>query len=469
MNPVLHTLPLDWSGKSPDNRTRGELGNLADQNDLPFRVMTLRHGYFFTESLHIEDESGYVLLEGRDFQCVGFSGEATAQVGTPVCSVIVVINPNVGHTIRVDAQMVGGPYCSVGPAILGAAKGLQNTTRKIHWNNITGKPDKYRPNGHLHALWELFGFTPQVVQLKRMTKAYESIVQRDLDGMKQTFDTQMAAMEATLATVSDQLKEHIADKTSNPHRDTKTKLVPPLTNTPNQPRATDNDARQPNANVMDRYATPRSMHLSIRTNVGDKVDGHANQKGNVHRLTPSQLGVYSIGDFNTLGLKYATKGSTLEKGAAIWGLNASQHYTNQRANNFTTNINVSAGRLSPARFSTSPGWPGREWFLSPNGNWYDIATKWKTFDKVTSRVIPLFGTYFEATSGAAAFKLVVDHCNMHFADLNAFPVGSIALAKVGVYRFIATGNGGDIKTTTDNVAIVVRAAGGWTATQGPNA
>lgn len=469
MNPALHTLPLDWSGKSPDNRTRGELCNLADQNDLPFRVATLRHGYFFTESLIIEDDTGYRLKENRDYQCVGFSGEATGQVGTPVCAVIVVINPKVGLQIRVDAQMVGGPYCSVAPAILGAAKGLQSTTRKIHWNNITGKPDKYRPNGHLHALWDLFGFTPQVVQLKRMTKAYESIVQRDLDGMKQTFDTQMAAMEATLATVSDQLKEHIADKTSNPHRDTKAKLVPPLTNTPNQPRATDNDARQPNSNVMDRYATPRSMHISIKTNVGDKVDGHAKQKGNVHRLTPAQLSVYSIGDWNTKALSYATRGSTLEKGSGVWGNTTATHYTNQRSNNYTTNINVSAGRLSPARFSTAAGWPGRDFFLSPNGNWYDIGTKWRTFDRVTARVVPIIGPVFESNSGASAFNLVVAHCNTHLANLASFPVGSIAIARVGIYRFIATGNGGDIKTTTDNIAIVVRAPGGWTASQGPNA
>lgn len=449
MNPVLFTLPLDWSGEAPDNRTRGEFVDLADQFDLPFRVFTLRHGYFYTDTMTITDGTGYVLKEGRDYQTVGFSSDATSKSGKVVCSVIAIINPKVNFIVRVDAQMVGGPYCSVAPAIISSAKGLVNSTRKIHWNNINGKPDKFRPNGHLHALWELFGFTPQVVQLKRMTKAFEVSVQKDFDGLQIDFDKAMGDMEGVLADVDKQLKAHIADKSTNPHREKKTNLIPALSNVQNQPVATDAEARLPNATVMNKYATPHSMALAIKANLGDKVSGHASAKGNLHNLTATQLNVYSIQQWNAMAQQYATKGSTLYRTVRIWGQLPTDYYTQIRQGINVNQINVSAGRLSPARISNQANWPSRDLFLAPNAAWYDIRQKFQTFAKPTTKVVPLTGQVFGSVAAGIAF------CNATLGNSTTYPPGSVAVFHYQFSVGISTGNGGHT-TITDNVGLCIK-------------
>jgi len=410
MNPILHALPLDWSGSSLDNRTKGEQYDLADQNGLPFRVVVLRNGYFFTETMYIIDGVGYELKEGRDYQCIGFLSDAVDKTAKTVCSVIAIINPKVNNIVEVDAQMLGGPYCSVAQSIVEAAKGLQNTTRKIHWNNITGKPDDFRPNGHLHALWELFGFTPQVLQLKRMTSGIERKVQKDYDALMLQFNLDMSEVEKQLTAVDAVLTAHIADVTSNPHRETKQKLG--LGNVPNQPVATVQEAQAPDSTVMNKYATPYSMAVSIKVNFGDKLAEHVANRNNPHRVTAAQLSVYTVAQWNTISAEYVPVGSTVRQSTNIFGMTPTTFYNSARVNNNVANINVNSGRIHPARFSTSGDWPGRDYYLAPSLNWLPIAPKFKQFEVIPFSVCSSLSLYLDLPVSRTSQDDDPSHCLM---------------------------------------------------------
>lgn len=461
MNPVLHTLPLDWSGESPDNRVPGEWHDLADQYDLPFRVITLRHGYFFADSVKIMDGNGYELKKDRDFQCVAFNGDAAEKIAEPVCGVIVIINPAVHYIVKVDAQMLGGEYCSMGRSIAEAATALQNTTRKIHWSNITGKPDDYRPNGHLHALWDLYGFTPQVLQLKRMTKGFELMVQKDFDGLQAQFDQSMLGMENLLDDVEAQLTAHIADVVSNPHRDSKAKLIPSLGNVQNQPVAIESEARLSDTSVMNRYATPWSMAVSINTNFWARFNEHTSNIDNPHNVTAAQLNVYTIGEWNTLSQLYVPLHATTRSSNQIYGMTPSGYYNLIRTGNTVGNIDITASRLNPGRFSSTSYWPGREYFLAPDGGWYSIAAKFKDWEVVPTKVVLMYG------SQVGNDQQAVNIANASLQDWSTYPAGTIALFHQRIATYSFTGNGAVIYTTNHGVVSVVRTTGGgWTMATG---
>lgn len=461
MNPVLHTLPLDWSGESIDNRVPGEWHDLADQYDLPFRVVVLRHGYFFSDSLKIIDGQGYNLKKDLDYQCIAFNGDAASKVAKDVCGVIVITNPNVHYILRIDAQMLGGPYCSVAPSIAEAALGLANTTRKIHWNNITGKPDDFRPNGHLHALWELYGFTPQVLQLKRMTAGFEAMVQKDFDGLAVVFDQAMLAMELLLADVDAQLDTHIADKLTNPHRDTKAKMVPSLGNVVNYPVASLAEARLADTSAMNRYATPWSMAVSIQVNFWDKFGEHTSNEINPHNVTAAQINVYTIGQWNNLAVNYVPLHATVRQASAIYGYTPNAYWTRLRTGNSVTEIDVTASRLTPGRFSNTPTFPGRDLFLSPDGNWYSVQDKFKDWEVVPTKIIPMYG------SQVGSEQQAINICNATLTDTKLYPPGTIALFHIRVQSHSYTGNGSVLYVTNHGVISIVRLANGaWTVGTG---
>lgn len=462
MNPILHTYPLDWSGESLDNRTRGESHDLTDQYDLPCRVAVLRNGYFFTDNMYIIDGRGKVLKEQIDYQCVGYLSDAADKTAKPVCSVIVITNPHVHHVIEVDAQMLGGEYCSVAPSIVQAAKGLQNTTRKIHWNNITGKPDDYLGNGHLHALWELFGFTPQVMQLKRITAGFEASVQKDFDSLMVQFNQDMGAMEKLLDNVEAQLTAHINDKTTNPHRESKVNLVPTLANVNDQPVATEAEASAPDGNILTKYATPWSMAVSIRVNFTAVLNEHIGNRNNPHRVTATQLNTYTIGEYNAKVPTYLPKGATALQTNKIYGFTPQAWYTAMRTGNNVVELSNTSGRLNVARYTRAANWPGRGFYLAPDQNWYPIATQFAKHEVVPTKVVPLFGYTTSSDLGRAALG------NQLLANNAVYPPGTILLVSMPLTKAIATGNGGNVYTRTQNIGMAVKNASGvFVNTSGP--
>lgn len=445
MNPLLHSMPVDWTGNALSNRTRGEYHNMASLFGLPYRCIALDHGYFYTENLRILDGTGKLLKEDIDYQCVSFNAEVVAKTAKPCCAVIVIINPKVNENLYIDASMVGGPYEIVAPAIVQMSMGLLNNTRKLHWDNITGKPDAFAAAGHFHALWELFGFTPDVTILQRIAAANAANAGKVIDALYADFDLEMKTIEKDLDAVEKTLTSHIAD-TNNPHKDTAAKIG--LGNVVNAGTAP-LDAlsfRGPTT----YYATPASMKQSITADFSNLLKDHVDNRNNPHRNTAAQLQVYTTNEFNLEAGSYVDRGATLTYTSNVWGNTPNGHIPELRYNNHVGNL--TSGMYPKDRFVNAL--PGRAYVMLPYG-------LWQYFPDVMARYIRKVGIINYLSGNFTDWTGAMNTANLYLTDLNAYPIGSLLF-----YHFTHTEtsntNNGTAIAISEQTGVMTRTAGGWT-------
>lgn len=417
MIPLLHKFPVDWTGESLHNRTKSEVHDMDKIYNLAFRCVVLDHGYFYTDKLVIIDEQGKELRPDLDFQLISFNDEVFSKTGKVACAVIVIVNPKISSKIYVDAQMVGGSFERVGKAIAQMSMGLLNNTRKVHWNNVTGKPDRFPAGGHTHPLWELYGFTPSVVQFKRMAEAAGKSTAKVLDGIYRDYDEQMTLLERDLSAIEQLLTTHIADL-ANPHDDTAFKIG--LGDVLNAPTATETQARQPHGNLMSIYATPWSVGLAYDANFTPIVQAHITNKNNPHGLTAAQLSVYTVAEFNDRARLYVDLGATMEKSALAFGYTADTMQPVIQLNNDINNLNQA---MFPFKVWAQPYLttvPVSSQCFTASGYWYSIAAALGQYmtgqtdiytisgDQSTANAIAVANTYYGgAKTGSLLFYHVI--------------------------------------------------------------
>lgn len=450
MIPLLHKYPVDWTGESLNNRTKSEVKDMNKIYNLAFRCVVLDHGYFYTDKLFIVDDTGYTLQPDLDYQCISFNNEVFSKTGKTACAVIVIRNPKVSNVIYVDAQMVGGSFERVGKAIAQMSMGLLNNTRKVHWNNITGKPDKFRAGGHMHPLWELYGFTPSVVQFKRMAAALGKSTDKVLDGIYLDFDEKMKLIEKDLAAIEAQLTAHIADE-NNPHQDTAEKIG--LGNVVNAPTATETQARQTHGDIMQIYATPWSMGLALDANFTPIVQAHIADRNNPHRLTAAQLSVYTVAEFNDRARLYTDLNAAMDKSAAVFGYNADQLQPVVQSNNNTDNLTVGMYPFGICFRPYITNIPTTYQVFKPDGYWQDIR---EVLARDLSQSTPVY--YVSGDMGSTANAV-------NFANAT---YGGAAVGSILFYRYMRTGvsftgNGAVLYNTTTSTAVITKTPGGWAA------
>jgi hypothetical protein len=422
--------------------------------DLDYRCVVLDHGYFYTDDLYIIDEAGRELKETTDYQLVGFNTDVVGKTAKTVVSVIVITNKKVASKIYVDAQMVGGGYEKVGPAIDQMAMGLLNNTRKVHWNNIKDKPDRYPAGGHMHPLWELYGFTPTVTVLKRMSVAFGKKVQQVLDAIYKDFDTQMKTIEGELDVVEARLTAHIAD-TANPHKDSKNNIG--LANVFNAPTATLTQARLTNGDLMQVYATPWSIGQALDANFTPVLQEHIANKNNPHRNTTTQLNMYTIPQMQDKANLYTDQGATMDKSAAVYGQTADSLRPLMQLNNHTNNLTVG---MYPFQIWARPyigGLSPNAQVLKPDGYWQNIA------DVITRGVTP--STRITVMQGE--FNDYAHAVNTANAIMTGWPVGSLLYCHWNYAKASGNGNGATQWARTRNTSILVyTGGGGWITSAG---
>lgn len=458
MIPVLQPLPIDWTGKSSGNRTTGELHDLSPQFDLPYRIIVMEKGYFYTEDLFLMDSRGYVLKENQDYQCIAISKDLMDKEAKSACAVILVTNPDVANIIRIDAQMVGGIYCSVNPAILEiAANVIKSAGRKVSWRNIKDKPSDYRPNGHLHALWELFGFTEQTTIIKRMTTAMNKIVAKKFDGLFDEFMLQFGTVYADVATADARLTTHIND-TNLPHGETLVQLS--LNNVVNAPVATAAEAAYASDTVRGAYTTPLRSKQAVDANFTPRLTNHVNNLNNPHQDTASKLGTLTNLQLRQLAQNYYDRGETVNQTLALGGQSPAQIYNNARAG-IPINQIINGLFQWPAYSLQSPpantmAQPG------PSGTlvWRNIPGVIEAYQKkgnttvYAGNYLDIYNNSFVEVSMVGAMAWLTSTIGVNF------PENTIAVFNTERNYPIGTG-GGVYNTTTNNVTLGVLLNGRW--------
>jgi hypothetical protein len=349
MTPVIFALPFDSTRRLPRNRVQREYHDLRNQAGLTYRTLVLDNGHFYTDQLEIEDSTGYDLVPDEDFQMVGLSAEATAETGYEACSVIVILNPRVSAEVFVNASMVGGKYCDLIPAIASMSAGLLNPTRTPTWRNIEGKPDEFEVGGHLHAMWELYGFEGMVEAINRITVAKLAISARTYQQIQLGYDNQMDILNAEFDNLMLQLQQHLA--ADNPHRLTAAQVS--LGTVENYSIVTSAEATTLGFNSKQRYLTVQRFKQMLDVNFLTDFNTHVARTDNPHRVTASQADTYTIPEIEG-GLadrldKGATAVSTYRLESSDWSQLMNYTKTNLNANNLTS------GRIDTRRLTLAGG------------------------------------------------------------------------------------------------------------------
>lgn len=450
MIPVLQALPLDWSGVSINNRTKGEIHNLGPQAGLPYRIIVMEKGYFYTNRLYMMDSRGYVLTE-NDYQCIVPSREVMDEVKMTACAVILITNPDVANVVRVDAQMVGGRFCSLNPAILETAINVMlSANRKTYWKDLTDKPNDYRPSGHLHALWDLYGFTEQTAIIKRMTTAIDKTVEKEFKGLFDEFLIEWNTVDTDLTAIENRLTTHISDH-RNPHQVDR-KWVG-LEFTYNSGVATYEDALYSGNTLRFAYTTPLRTAQMVNHAFTPKLTEHVNDLGNPHQDTAAALGTLVTYQLQTLANGYYNRGETVSYTSRLQGMGLNDYTAYLRRNIPVSSITT--GILNQRNYVDVPA--SNEYVLQPGADGY---LTWKPFLQAIDPWLKKGNTILYAGSFASADSVEGNKFLTNTLGTN-HPSGTIGVYRMSQTWMTFTGNGAVLYTTPTTTAMGVLLNGVW--------
>jgi hypothetical protein len=292
MTPLIRKFPLDRTGENPNNLVLGEPHELADNGRDGMRVFVPQYGAFYTQSLVIRDANGITLAPHSDYIATYYYEDASTMSGLEVCAAIVVLNPNIPSPVSIDYQVVGGDHAFSTTALAEVLETLRDNEQPVQWASIVGKPTMFPPGGHLHALWELYGFEYVTIQLERMVRAILVGDQATMDEIRAyALRLHEDGIDYTDA-LDSRFQDHLADS-SNPHSVTKAQVG--LGSVPNWPGANQTEAQQGDRN--DRIMTPLRTAQAITTQALTPLNAHVNNTNNPHSVTKAQVGLGSVPDW----------------------------------------------------------------------------------------------------------------------------------------------------------------------------
>lgn len=430
MVPILHPLPLDLTGKAPSNIFLSEEHSVFDQAEDPYKVVVLEKGYFYTHDLIVYDHLHKPLIKDVDYQCTALQPQVAKDTAFTACAIIVITNPRINKKVFVTGRYVGGEYCMLTDAIIRMARSLlAGGKRKVYWKNLYDKQSDFRPNGHQHLYWQLYGFAKPTLTVKRMQRAQQVITGRDFNGLYLEWKAIYDTVSNDLQTIEDRLTTHINDKV-DPHKVTKLQIKLELVY--NGFPATIDEARQGSGAVMDAYATPLRTKEAIEFNFLPKLQNHVADRNNPHGVTYATLGTYNMSMLVGYGNGYYSKGTTTNSAARINNLTWAQVKTNIRTNMYPNEMK--SGLLPSEHYSQTAPIPQYILTGSANGymSWQPIRTMLNTYTKKGNQTFYVTGN--QPYVGATWIRV-----------FNTFigpkPVNSIGVLKSTYYYGSGTGNG----------------------------
>jgi hypothetical protein len=448
MNPLLYALPFDPQGDSVNNRARAEAKDLNQQAGNPYRIIVMDKGHFYVEGLEVRESTGRLLDLHDDYQVTALNPEVVKLTGKEACALIVITNPKVKPKLLIDAQMVGGQFCQLSSAIEQMALGVLNSTRNVWYKNITGRPDRFPVNGHLHGIWDLYDFDEWVVPLQR-------IVTRILNKSKEAFavlDRDVSAayvdMNASLDYVHARFMAHLAD-TNNDHQVTKKQVG--LEFLQNFPVATETQARALGETITTAYMTPLRTQQHMAGNWQVHLNAHLQARNNPHNVNYTQLGAYSISEANLMIGRLLDLHATAVGSYRLEGVLFPDMYRSARTN-------LDPGQVASYRFDLNRignGGRNRNYSLMGDNTWRDWPSMFAQFKRVSTKLVYMGGTWTSNAQALANVRVV-------YADLNAYPYGTIVVYRLLTEGRNGTGNGGTYVTNYYTVQSCGRVPGiGW--------
>jgi hypothetical protein len=320
--PVSHV--FDETGTLAENYIENEQRDLADRT---IRAACTRFGSFFIESFKIRDANGNPLAASQ-YQFGLFNELITEKTGKEIAAAIIITDPAVAAPVFMDYQCVGGPWGATNEQIIDLFTALMTDDRPVSWPNILGKPDGFKPAHHLQDIGDLYGAEYFVAALDRLANAYlmgdnasHDEILRQIDQLRTDMNQGLSDLTASLKAYADAgdarvqanvdneaqiraqadstLQGNInAEATTRGNADTQlqTNITAAITHA-------DNGDAALQQNITAEQTARQNADGTLQTNitaVNTALTAHVNAQGNVHNLTPVQLGVYTTAQVDAL-------------------------------------------------------------------------------------------------------------------------------------------------------------------------
>jgi len=163
-------LPLDESGTLASNLVSDEDRVLPDNGNRN-RAITLLKGAFFVKSVVIKVKATGVDVPKEKYMFGLFNQTVSDKIHQTVASAIVITDPSVPKDVTVTYQALGGPWGASNALVIDMYNRITSDNRPVHWKDIIGKPDGYKPAHHLQDIGDMYGVEYLVAPIERLTDA----------------------------------------------------------------------------------------------------------------------------------------------------------------------------------------------------------------------------------------------------------------------------------------------------------
>lgn len=276
-------LSYDPTGRDPNNLVGSEPHTLSATVGIPYKIITMDHGGFYTRTLRVYDSTYKQLVVGQDYIYTYKHAVLSQQLGLNICSAIVFLDKTRTGKVYVTAQMVGGDNAfslSVIADYVAFYKTKPTTYVPVN-DDYVGTEPQWEPGELDKERWRLDTYQPFNNEIYAMARANAGAS----GDYEQDFRDQVKAdYNAFLDRFNDRLERHITD-TANPHKDTKKHIGLDLVN--NFAVATPTEAQTGTANNL--YLTPEISWGVVQKLALDPLNLHIGNQNNPHRTTPATI------------------------------------------------------------------------------------------------------------------------------------------------------------------------------------
>lgn len=309
--------PLDRTGSASTNLVENEAHKVGVQYN---RIVAPNAGPYYEDSMVVYDAQGNLLKKGTDWKPILPYVDASIELNKPVSNMLVIQNKDITDVVLRSYQVPGGLYQTYNDAIIKLINSLMQDTRSVKWDDIVGKPKRFKPTPHLHHLSDIYGFEYEVLALEEILRAiqhgdmashdviYDHIenlrlwVQNEIkklgdqtsDLYKQVerLDGRIDAVIADLNRLLAALDAHKADY-NNPHRTTKTQVGLGLVE--NYGIATTQEVIA--AAATNKYLVPAHLKIYLDNGIVPVINQHLGDYNNPHRVTKAQVGLSYVQNY----------------------------------------------------------------------------------------------------------------------------------------------------------------------------
>lgn len=441
---VAYKFGYDPSGKNRANAVYDEFHDVGRYFKYPRRPFSLDAGYFYDDSLVVRDSAGRTLVRNVDYTTGYLHGDGTVETGQSIVGLVIIINKAVSSRVYVDAQMVGGDYCSLGGLVNKLQQSLINDKRNVDYYNLADKPSSFNVVRHKHHMATTFGWNPFAEVFIAMRDAIRQNNRLALEAeVKDIFSGAGPEAADLLNKLVDQ---HIADE-SNPHVDTIEKMGFPQYRNRYFIRASEVYSTN---QYRDHYITAMAIDTYVNSYGFDVLRPHIAAAKDPHETTLDQLGMDDKYGVDILLRKYASPSDTAENAMTVYGYDrfALIKYLRDdlRADALVGNP------LAPALLGK--GNPSIDTLLFGDGVWRDPKDIIAKYTPVEPTVV-----YAGLLGGAVrdeAFNKLVEL----YSDKSSYPVGSLIIysERLDVRNIV-----GDRLYSTDGIVNTgaIRTENGW--------